>query len=256
VLGVGGFTISNYGTYSEDADILTIDLGTLIDQRSPTSPTISNLAFTDDSFSLDFNVTGSLSNNVLSIDLDQMSALDDGERTEISVKFTSSNGSQSANNTILFNVTGVTDPVTTITTVGPGGVITGDSLDNIILSRANTSDQLFGGNGSDIFRFQSDYIDGNIDRDTILDFQVGRDTLEFQSGSAIRFMFEVDSGVMISLDDGWDSLIKPPPRGLVSHRAFRTIVTTSIGPLVFRAVPGSIRSLVRTRLFLILFCRL
>lgn len=206
-VGIGGFTISNFGTFSEDGGILKIDLGTLINPASPTSPSISNLAYTDDDFARDFNVSGTLSNNILSIDLDQLGALDDGETTQISVKFTSSNGSQSANNTIMFNVTGVTDPVTTISGVGPGGIISGDNLDNIIVSRANATDQLLGGNGSDVFRFQSDYTDGNIDRDTILDYQVGRDTLEFQNGSAIRFMFEVDSGVMISLDDGWDSLI-------------------------------------------------
>ena len=202
----GPIYITNFGTFSEDDGILQIDLENLIDPSTATSPTISDITITDLSISQFFSISSTISNNVLSIDLDQLGTLNSGESLEVRVRFTASNGVDSNTNTILFNVTGADDVTSTITTPN-GGILTGDGNDNILVSRLNTPDLMLGGNGADVFKFGSDYLDGNEDSDTILDFQVGRDTLEFESGSAIRFMFEIDNGVMITLDDGWDSVI-------------------------------------------------
>lgn len=206
--GLGGVNIFDYGDFTEDDGILTVDLDVILDPLDT-----AGLNFSELSISSFINVAfpalkGDLSSDgMLSFDLDQFAALPDGQPNDIYVRFTSSNGSESAENTLYFTVTGVDDVVQTITSVDASGKMVGTTGNDILMSRSNASDELFGDNGADVFQFQSDYFDGNADSDVILDYQVGRDEIEFQDGTAIRFMFEMDNAVMFTFDGGRDSLI-------------------------------------------------
>lgn len=207
--GLGGFNVSTFGRFSEDGGILAIDLSKLIDPLGNAAAfNISNLRVSNIGFQgpRSNELSYELQGNVVSLDLDQFNNLVSGQNTTLVYSFDTSNGTQTESSSISFVIEGQDDITTTISQADQNGLILGDNSNNTLLSRPNAQDILVGGNGSDSFQFYADYYDGNNDRDIIVDYQQGRDKIDFQPGSKIISVFEVDDGVVLSFDGGMDSL--------------------------------------------------
>ena len=200
--GLGGFFFSE-NDQSEDGGTYQINVDQMIDPAG-------NGGYSITSFTLDSQflggVTAFLNNGVISLDLDHFSKLTAGQSELVTIQIGTSDGSQTASSTISFYVSGADDVVTSITTAKANGDMDGTSGNDLISSIANQENSMFGGRGADIFQFKSDHSDGNSDKNTIIDYQIGRDSIEFAAGTVIEYMFEMDNGVMLVLDGGQDVL--------------------------------------------------
>jgi|GEM_PF-6085559 len=201
--GLGGFYY-NEADQTEDGGIYTIDFNQMIDPAGAGGAIMT-------SFDVDTQVVEGVyatitNTGVVSLDLDHFSKLNSGQSDLVTISIGMTNGGQNAVSTIAFYVSGLNDAVTSITTAAGNGAMTGTGGNDLITSIANQSNSMFGGQGADVFKFRSDYSDGNSDSNTITDYQIGRDSIEFASGTTIQYMFEVDNGVMLVLDGGQDVL--------------------------------------------------
>jgi len=147
------------------------------------------------------------SSGILTYDLDQFTKLTAGQAGLATINIYTSNPSgATAKSTVAFYVFGADDAVTTITTANGAGNLVGTAGHDVVIDIANQGNALFGGQGADTFQFRNDFSDGNPDENTIFDYQVGRDTVEFSDGTVIQYMFEVNDGVILTLDGGQDVL--------------------------------------------------
>ena len=206
--GLGGFTLRQFGKYSEDDGIVTIDLKSLVDPQGTTSgSTYSQPYLRDFDLNIDFpDLSADLVDGVAIIDMDQFSPLHAGDSLTVFFSFQTAFEGETAESEIRFVVTGADDTTTTISFANANGTMIGDANNNIFETRLNLEDKLIGGPGQNTFKFTSDYFDSDADSDVILDFDYDRDKIEFQSGTEISSIFEVDDGVILTFDDGRDTL--------------------------------------------------
>ena len=136
----------------------------------------------------------------------QFSALNKDQTDDAYFQFYIDDGIDRLKAYIFFDVDGADDAVTTLDTAEDDGTFRGDAGHNRIIDEANRDNAFFGDEGGDVFVFGSDLSDGNADTNTIHDFQLGQDALEFADGTELHEIYRLADGVLMTFDDGRDTL--------------------------------------------------
>ncbi|MFC3169469.1 hypothetical protein ACFOD7_15555, partial [Paracoccus fontiphilus] len=88
-------------------------------------------------------------------------------------------------------------------------ILTGTNGRDLLIGGGGNFDQLTGGDGADVFYFGQEALDGVRARTSIMDYEVGVDSLALAKGVAVASIQQAGSTVVLYLDDpaGYDDAI-------------------------------------------------
>ena len=143
----------------------------------------------------------SLVGGVLTLPEGAFDALDAGEEAVLSLSWRVGDGATSIAVSGAITVTGADDPLPVVDDDGSGTAAGGEG-DEMIVTGAGGYDRASGGGGADVFAFGAELSNGVRERDVILDFEAGVDSILIATGHAWQAIFTASGAVIRAGADG------------------------------------------------------
>jgi len=146
-----------------------------------------------------------------------------GETDTDSFVYTVSDGNGDSDTaTVTVTINGVDEEPTLNPITGTTGrdILTGTPADDIIHSLGGSIDRMSGKAGADIFVFGAETNNGVRERDIILDYEVGIDSILLEDGASVGSIRQTSSGVAIFLEGDRDAIYVQGDGVLVGNLTF------------------------------------